>query len=102
MNWDRIEGSWRQLKGNVQQQLGKLTDDHQDVGAGKCDPLAGPALAISEICTYLNVIAGKRDHPADKMREACCVTSDRAHQQLSVWQKMQKDQTGSGTQTTAS
>ena len=27
MNWDRIEGNWKQLKGRVQAQWGKLTDD---------------------------------------------------------------------------
>ena len=27
MNWDRIEGNWKQLRGKVQQHWGKLTDD---------------------------------------------------------------------------
>jgi hypothetical protein len=27
MNWDRIEGNWKQFRGKVQQQWGKLTDD---------------------------------------------------------------------------
>jgi uncharacterized protein YjbJ (UPF0337 family) len=27
MNWGRIEGNWNQLRGKVQQQWGKLTDD---------------------------------------------------------------------------
>lgn len=27
MNWDRIEGNWKQLTGNVKTQWGKLTDD---------------------------------------------------------------------------
>jgi hypothetical protein len=37
MNWDRIEGNWKQLRGKVQQQWGKRTDEHrvgwQDPGA---------------------------------------------------------------------
>jgi uncharacterized protein YjbJ (UPF0337 family) len=41
MNWDRIEGSWRQLKGRVREQWGKLTDDELDNIAGKRDRLAG-------------------------------------------------------------
>jgi uncharacterized protein YjbJ (UPF0337 family) len=41
MNWDRIEGSWRQLKGRVREQWGKLTDDEVDNIAGKRDRLAG-------------------------------------------------------------
>ena len=35
MNWDRIEGNWKQLKGRVQQQWGKLTDDDFDAINGK-------------------------------------------------------------------
>ncbi len=35
MNWDRIEGNRKQLKGNIKQQRGKLTDDQLDVIAGK-------------------------------------------------------------------
>jgi uncharacterized protein YjbJ (UPF0337 family) len=27
MNWDRIEGSWKQFSGKVKEQWGKLTDD---------------------------------------------------------------------------
>ena len=27
INWDQIEGNWKQLKGRVQEQWGKLTDD---------------------------------------------------------------------------
>ena len=27
MNWDRIEGNWKQLKGKAKEQWGKLTDD---------------------------------------------------------------------------
>ena len=41
MNWDQIEGKWKQLKGGVKQQWGKLTDDDLDVIAGKKDQLVG-------------------------------------------------------------
>jgi uncharacterized protein YjbJ (UPF0337 family) len=41
MNWDRIEGSWRQLKGKAIQQWGKLTDDQFDRIAGKREQLIG-------------------------------------------------------------
>jgi hypothetical protein len=27
MNWDRIEGNWKEFKGKARQQWGKLTDD---------------------------------------------------------------------------
>ncbi len=41
MNWDIVEGNWKQFKGKVKTQWGKLTDDHLDVIAGKRDALAG-------------------------------------------------------------
>ena len=41
MNWDRIEGNWKQLSGKVRQQWGKLTDDDLDVIDGRREQLAG-------------------------------------------------------------
>lgn len=41
MNWDIVQGNWKQLKGSVREQWGKLTDDDLDVVAGKRDKLAG-------------------------------------------------------------
>lgn len=41
MNWDTIEGDWKQFRGSMRQQWGKLTDDDLDVVAGKRDQLAG-------------------------------------------------------------
>jgi len=41
MDWDRIEGNWKQAKGKVKEQWGKLTDDDLDVVAGKRDQLEG-------------------------------------------------------------
>ena len=41
MNWDQIEGDWKQFKGKVQQQWGKLTDDDIDVVNGKRTELLG-------------------------------------------------------------
>lgn len=41
MNWDQIEGKWKELKGQAQQQWGKLTDDDLDVIEGRRDELAG-------------------------------------------------------------
>jgi uncharacterized protein YjbJ (UPF0337 family) len=31
MDWNRVEGNWKQLKGSVKEQWGKLTDDDLDV-----------------------------------------------------------------------
>lgn len=41
MNWDQIEGNWKQFKGRVRQQWGKLTDDDLDVNKGNQTELAG-------------------------------------------------------------
>ena len=41
MNSDIIEGNWKQLKGKLKEQWGKLTDDDLDVIEGKREVLAG-------------------------------------------------------------
>ncbi|MDB5753037.1 MAG: CsbD family protein [Ramlibacter sp.] len=41
MNQDRIQGRWKQLKGKVREQWGKLTDDDIDVIDGRRDQLLG-------------------------------------------------------------
>lgn len=41
MNSDQIQGNWKQLKGAVKQQWGKLTDDDLAVIEGNVDELAG-------------------------------------------------------------
>ena len=41
MNWDRVEGNWKQFRGKVQEKWGKLTDDDLDVIQGNRDQLEG-------------------------------------------------------------
>lgn len=41
MNKNIIEGNWKELKGKVQQQWGKLTSDDLDLINGKRDELSG-------------------------------------------------------------
>ncbi len=41
MNWDRVEGNWKEFKGKVKQQWGDLTDDDLTVIEGNRDELAG-------------------------------------------------------------
>jgi uncharacterized protein YjbJ (UPF0337 family) len=65
MNWDRIEGNWKQYKGSVKQQWGKLTDDQLDVSSGKRDLLVG------------------------KIQEAYGISKDEAEKQMTAWQGMQ-------------
>ena len=63
MNWDRIEGNWKQFKGNALQQWGKLTNDQ------------------------LDVIAGKRDLLLGKIQETYGITKDETETQLAEWEK---------------
>jgi uncharacterized protein YjbJ (UPF0337 family) len=41
MNWNVIEGKWKQFKGHVTEEWGKLTDDHLEIVAGRREQLAG-------------------------------------------------------------
>ena len=41
MDWNRVEGNWKQLKGRAKQQWGKLTDDDLTASNGRRDELAG-------------------------------------------------------------
>ena len=41
MDWNRVEGNWKQFSGKIKEQWGKLTDDDLDVIAGKRDQLEG-------------------------------------------------------------
>ncbi|HWL69113.1 MAG TPA: CsbD family protein [Geminicoccus sp.] len=61
MNWDIIEGNWKQAKGKVQQQWGKLTDDDFDR------------------------VQGKRTELAGKIQERYGVTKDEAERQIDAW-----------------
>ena len=67
MNWDVIEGNWKQLKGSVQEKWGKLTDDH-------CD-----------------TIAGKRDKLMGKIQEIYGISKDQAELQVKAFEETHKD-----------
>jgi len=62
MNWDRIEGNWKQFKGKVKEKWGNLTDSD------------------------LDSIAGKRDQLAGKIQESYGVGKDEAERQLKDWE----------------
>jgi uncharacterized protein YjbJ (UPF0337 family) len=67
MNWDVIEGNWKQLKGNVKEQWGKLTNDH------------------------LDTIAGKRDRLLGKIQEAYGISQDEAEKQVKSFEERNRD-----------
>lgn len=70
MDWDLIEGNWKQFKGDAQQHWGKLTDGQ------------------------LNVIAGKREHLAGKIQVMYGIGRNEAENQLSDWQNNQTNING--------
>jgi uncharacterized protein YjbJ (UPF0337 family) len=41
MNKDTVQGDWKQFKGKIKEQWGKLTDDDLTVIEGKTDQLIG-------------------------------------------------------------
>ena len=62
MNWDTIQGNWKQLTGRAKQQWGKLTDDD------------------------LTQVAGHRDQLAGKIQERYGIAKDEAEEQLKAWE----------------
>ena len=57
----RVEGNWKQLKGQVQAQWGKLTDDD------------------------LDFVKGKRTELAGKLQERYGIAKDEADKQIDTW-----------------
>ncbi len=41
MNWDQVQGNWKQFAGKVKAKWGNLTDNDLTVVAGKRDQLSG-------------------------------------------------------------
>ena len=63
MNNDRMQGSWEQVKGNVQKMWGKLTNDD------------------------LDVIEGDRKLLAGKIQERYGIAQDEAEKQIDEWNR---------------
>src|SRR5579864_6790611 len=57
MNWDQIEGKWKQFTGSARERWGKLTDNDWETIAGKKDQLVG---RIQERYGVANVEAEKQ------------------------------------------
>jgi uncharacterized protein YjbJ (UPF0337 family) len=68
MNWDRIEGQWKQMKGSVKERWGKLTDDD------------------------LNVIGGKKDQLVGRVQERYGIAKDEAQTRVDDWNKTLAEQ----------
>ena len=63
MNRDRIAGQWKQVKGKIREQWGRLTEDQ------------------------LNVIDGRRDRLLGRIQESYGIAMDEAENQLKAWEK---------------
>ena len=64
MNWNRMEGNWKQFSGKVKAQWGKLTDDQ------------------------ITQINGHREQLVGKIQEAYGIGQDEADRQVSDWEKL--------------
>ncbi len=67
MNWDIVEGNWKQFKGKVRARWGKLTDDQ------------------------LELIAGKRIELTGRIQEAYGVSKDEAEVQIKLFEEQMKE-----------
>jgi uncharacterized protein YjbJ (UPF0337 family) len=61
MNWDRVEGNWKQFSGKVKEQWGKLTEDD------------------------ITVIGGKQEQLIGRIQERYGVAKDEAEKQVKTW-----------------
>jgi uncharacterized protein YjbJ (UPF0337 family) len=61
MDWNRIEGNWKQMKGTVKEKWGKLTDDD------------------------LTLINGRRDQLEGKIQERYGLAKDQARKEIEDW-----------------
>jgi uncharacterized protein YjbJ (UPF0337 family) len=61
MDWNRIEGSWKEFKGKARSQWGQLTDDD------------------------LTMIGGKRDELLGRLQARYGYSRDRARQEIDRW-----------------
>ena len=72
MNEDTIKGNWKQFKGNLKEQWGKLTDDDFDVIDGRREQLLGKlqerqGLAAKRLKS--RSATGKARHPAFRFND---------------------------------
>ena len=61
MNWDTIQGQWKQAGGKVKEKWGKLTDDD------------------------LNVIEGRREQLEGKLQQRYGFAKDQIHKDVDDW-----------------
>ncbi|HXX13794.1 MAG TPA: CsbD family protein [Candidatus Eremiobacteraceae bacterium] len=72
MNWDQIEGKWKQYSGKVKATWGKLTDDD------------------------LTTIKGKRDELVGRLQQRYGIAKDQAERQIDEFMYSLNDSTAAG------
>ena len=73
MNWDTIEGNWKQMKGSIKEKWGKLTDNELDMIEGKKERLVGKiqekyGIAKEEANKQLDAFQATAKAIADKIK----------------------------------
>jgi uncharacterized protein YjbJ (UPF0337 family) len=63
MDWNRVEGNWKQTRGKIKEKWGQLTDDD------------------------LTQIAGKREQLEGKIQERYGIAKDKARKDIDDWLK---------------
>jgi uncharacterized protein YjbJ (UPF0337 family) len=61
MNWDQIEGKWKQLTGSVRERWGRFTDND------------------------MQTLTGQKDHLVGKIQERYGITKAEAEMQADAW-----------------
>ena len=67
MNWDQIEGKWKQLTGSARERWGKLTDDD------------------------IQTLTGQKDHLVGKIQERYGIAKTEAEKQADAWSHALKE-----------
>lgn len=79
MDWSRVEGNWKQMKGRAKERWGKLTDDDLTTIAGRRDQLEGmiqerygyaKGRAQKEIEDWYGTVISNVEEQIDSLRSA--------------------------------
>jgi len=68
MNWDTVEGKWKQMQGSMREKWGKLTDSDYEQ------------------------IAGNRDKFVGRLQERYGYTKDKAEKELDQWMQAEPEE----------
>ena len=61
MDWNRVEGNWKQIKGKVKEKWGKLTDNDLDVINGNREQLEGKIRVLENLSALATMTLNVRE-----------------------------------------